>query len=550
MNIGFREDLTHEFKSDRDCLSNDVIIEACVVMANTEGGSFYLGIENNGDITGLHEKHRKDNSGLPAYIANKTVPPIAVSVELVCNCDHQYIRIDIPRSISIVATTSGKILRRRLKSNGDPEDVPMYVHELSTRLSSLRLLDYSALAVPEASENDLDASERDKIRNIIRNNQHGEKILLDLDDEEFDRALRFVTLSGDKYVPTFCGMIMIGRSDRLKELVPTAEAAFQVQSGTNIVLNESFILPLVTAFEKMEMYMNARNSEVELEFGLLRSSVPDYDKRAFREALVNAFCHRDYTILGRVRVQLDDDGLTITNPGGFIEGISVENLLSAEPQGRNPALADALKRIGLAERTGRGIDRIYEGSLIYGKPIPDYSESTINMVKLFIPKGLPDKEFVEFISDEQNKSGRMMPINSLLVLNKLRETRRANFTDLYQELHINESKLKVTLEQLIEAGLIEAVGSGKSRNYMLSAKIYKKADKTAQYVRQSGIDAVRYPEMIIKYANTNGKRITRSQAAELLSVDSNKAYRILSKMVKEGRLRMIGSTRNAFYEVI
>ena len=45
--------------------------------------------------------------------------------------------------------------------------------------------------------------------------------------------------------------------------------------------------------------------------------------------------------------------LTISSPGGFIEGVNLKNLLTVEPHGRNPVLADALKRIGLAEKTGR-----------------------------------------------------------------------------------------------------------------------------------------------------------------------------------------------------
>jgi len=106
-----------------------------------------------------------------------------------------------------------------------------------------------------------------------------------------------------------------------------------------------------------------------MELGLIRLSIPEFDKRAFRESLVNAFCHRDYSILSRIRFLVDDDGLTINSPGGFIEGVTIENLLTVEPHGRNPSLADALKRIGLAERTGRGIDRIFEGSLIYGRPL-------------------------------------------------------------------------------------------------------------------------------------------------------------------------------------
>ncbi len=74
--------------------------------------------------------------------------------------------------------------------------------------------------------------------------------------------------------------------------------------------------------------------------------------------------------------KLDDDGLAISSPGGFIEGVGIGNLLVTPPRSRNPLLADIIKRIGLAERTGRGIDRIFEGMLRYGRPAPDYSMST------------------------------------------------------------------------------------------------------------------------------------------------------------------------------
>lgn len=80
MNIGFREDLRTEFKSDRNRLSDEIIIEAVVAFANTEGGKFYLGVEDDGEITGLHKEH-KNSSGLAAYIANKTVPPVPTEVE-------------------------------------------------------------------------------------------------------------------------------------------------------------------------------------------------------------------------------------------------------------------------------------------------------------------------------------------------------------------------------------------------------------------------------------------------------------------------------------
>lgn len=541
VNIGFSEDLYNEFKSDLKKLSDEVIIESVVAFSNTEGGRFYLGVEDNGEITGLHQAH-KNSSGLAAFIANKTVPPVSVELD----SQNDYLMIKVRKSHSIVATSSGKILRRRLKVNGEPENVPMYPHEINTRLSTLNMLDYSALPVPDAVYEDLDVNERVRLREIIKN-YSGEKNLLELDDEELDKALRLVVKKDDKIVPTYCGLLLIGKKDRIYELMPTARAAFQVLSGTDVVFNEDVDGALLSVFEKMETYMTANNFEAEIEEGLFRISVFDFDKRAFREALINAFCHRDYTMLGRVRVEINDEGLIISNPGGFIEGVNINNLLTAEPHGRNPALADVMKRIGLAERTGRGIDRIFEGSLLYGKPLPDYSESTDTLVKLFIPRGLPDKAFSKMISDEQNRKGHALPVNSLLILNELKRNSRCTIAELADVIHYSEAKVKIAIEKLVESGMVEAVGAGKNRSYMLSAQVYCRNKTTAEYVRQKGIDEVRYPEMIIEYIKKNDNRITRSEAAELLKINENKSYRLLSKMSKQGKLRLEGAGRFSYY---
>lgn len=546
MNIGFKEDLTIEFKSDKNKLPDSDLVDAVVAFANTNGGDIYLGIEDDGEITGLHKSHQ-DITQLAAFIANKTVPPIAVRAEK--SEDKQYLKISVPKSRSIVASSSGKIQRRRIKADGTPENVPMYPHEIASRLSDLSLLDYSSLCVPDAKYSDLDPVERERLRSIIRMNPQGEQNLLELDDEELDKALRLVADNNGQLTPTYCGMLLIGRTDSLRRCVPTAEAAFQVMNGTNVVLNESFILPLLAAFEKMETYMNARNSEAEIEEGLFRISVPDYNKRAFREALVNAFSHRDYTMMGRVRVQMDNDGMTISNPGGFIEGVTIDNLLTVEPHGRNTALADAMKRIGLAERTGRGVDRIFEGSLLYGKPLPDYSESTNVMVKLFIPKSLPDPNFTKLISEEHRTTGESLPINSLLVLNALKRSRRATVNELADFAHITVEKARITAERLVESDMLEPSGNGKGRCYTLSAKLYHADNNITGYIRQKGIDNVRYPEMVMQFAKENGGTITRGDVMELLHLTKSQAYNLLKKMVDDDKLDSKGTTRNAYYRL-
>ena len=542
------ETLTVEFKSDLKRYSDRELVEEIVGMANTEGGVLYLGVEDNGQPTGVHENH-KDPIGLAAMIANMTVPSISVRAEIIRENDTDIMKIEIPISRTVVATSAGKTLRRRLNAEGNPENVPMYPYEIPSRLSELSLLDYSAQPLSGASPDDLDPNERIRLRKIIQNRQGGEKNLLQLTDEELDRALRLTTEKEEKIIPTVTGMLMIGKEERLKVLMPTVRTDFQVLEGTTVRMNETMFGPLLDVFERIETYVNAWNPEREIEYGLFRLPIPEFDRNAFREGLVNAFCHRDYTMLGSVRVLIDDEGLTISSPGGFIDGVNLKNLLTVEPHGRNQVLADALKRVGLAEKTGRGIDRIYEGSIIYGRPWPDFSETTSRCVKLYIQRAKPDITFTKMIVDEQNRIGRAFSIYPLMILSALKNERRATVERLAEITNLTEARIRTSIENLVERGLIEAVGNGKNRAYILGAKVYHESDETVAYVRQTGIDKVRYPELILKLAKQQGGFVTKTNVIDLLNISERQAYTILAKLVKEGELEKVCNGKYAKYRI-
>lgn len=541
-----KETLTVEFKSDKKNLPDGDLIDAVVGMTNTEGGDLFLGVEDDGTITGVSNKHT-DEIGVAALIANMTVPSIAVRAEILDE-EKAVLKIEIPMSRTITATAGGKVLRRRLKIDGTPENVPMYPFEINSRLSELSLLDFSAQQLNGATKEDLDPNERIRLRKIIKFRK-GDKSLLELNDEELDKALRIVKEENGILYPTVTGMLLIGKEDRLDELMPTAKSCFQVLEGTQVRVNEQFCKPLLATFELFEAYLKAWNPEREMEYGLFRVPIPEFSSAAFREGLVNAFCHRDYTILQMVRLVIEDEGMTISSPGGFIEGVSLHNLLTVEPHGRNQALAYALKRIGLAERTGRGIDRIFEGSIMYGRPWPDYAESTKRYVKLFIQRANPDLAFTKMISNEENKTGRSLPINSLLILSALLNERRLDINRITQITNISESRAKGNIEKLIESGLIEAVGNGKSRAYILSAKVYRENDNAIGYVRQTGIDSIKHEELVLKLAREQKGNITRENVVDLLNVSDSQAYRILRKLVEHNILILEGRGRGSKYRL-
>ncbi|GDZ20937.1 DNA-binding protein [Bifidobacteriaceae bacterium MCC01959] len=543
-----KETSSLEFKSDLKRLPDDDLLDAVVALANSDGGTVYLGVEDDGTPTGIDKVHQ-DAVGLSAMIANRTVPPVSARAQIVGTEKTPVMQIDVPKSRSVVSTKSGKVLRRRMKVDGTPESVPMYPYEIATRLSDLGRLDFSAQPVPDATRDDFDPLERDRLRRIIGTYQSSDRNLLELTDEELEKSLQLTVTVDGKTMPTLTGLLLLGKGESLKRFVPTHRASFQVMSGTDIKVNQDYAGPLLKTIEQINDMFSPWNPSAELSVGLFSMMVPEFDHRAFREALVNAFGHRDYTLLGRVRVQLDDAGLTIANPGGFVEGINIHNLLTAEPYGRNPCLMDALKRTGLAERTGRGIDRIFEGALNYGRPLPDYSRSNRRGVSVLLPRSVPDKAFVELLAEERERSGKSMSLDGLLILDKLKSERRCGFDVLSGSLDMSDQRLRTVLGQLTEAGLVESAGVGARRTYMLGAKVYRRSGRAMDYVRQSDIDRVRYPELIIKLMHEQ-KSVSKNDVMELLHLEGNQAYYQLRKLVLEGRAKKVGSGRNVRYAAV
>ena len=281
---------------------------------------------------------------------------------------------------------------------------------------------------------------------------------------------------------------------------------------------------------------------------LYNNGIPNYDRRAFREAFVNSLVHRDYSTLAAVHVKIDDAGLSISSPGGFVDGVNLNNILTAAPRSRNPLLADIVKRIGLAERTGRGIDRIFEGMLRYGRPAPDYSASDSYTVTVQMLNAEPDKEFLMMILQEEDKLQGAMPIDSLIILGKLREERRLVLADFVPVVQKAESAIRATLEKLVEAGLIEAHGVGRGRTYTLSASVYRHKGQKAAYVLQKGFEPFQQEQMVLGYVKEHGS-IKRYEVSALCRIGDPQATRLLKKLVESGKMEQLGERKSTIYKL-
>lgn len=238
--------------------------------------------------------------------------------------------------------------------------------------------------------------------------------------------------------------------------------------------------------------------------------------------------------------------MLITSPGPFPAGVNVDNLLVHEPLPRNPHLADAFKRIGLVEQTGRGVDRIYFGQLRYGRPAPDYSRTDSEGVRVVLPGGQPSLEFAALVYEE-DKAGRTLTLDELMILNALFFERQIDPARARALIQKGIAHARALLERLAERGLVEARGSRRTRAYMLSAALYRRLHQEAEYVRARGFDSVQQEQMVLNYVQAHGS-ITRSEASRLCQIEPRQANRLLARMVRKyPEFNMVGTKRGAHY---
>lgn len=517
------ESLSVEFRGESmKALSDAELVESVVCLANRDredDGWLLVGVEDDGTVTGAKPRHGSvtDPDRVVALIANRTRPSLSVRAFVVNMNGREVLAVQAPRARITTGTADGRYVRRVILGTGEPGCLPMTPSDILSRQSIAIQEDVSARIVEGTSWDDVDPLEILRLRDTIER-YRGDAVLL------------------------------AGKEQSIRRRLPTHEAAFQVLSDVNVAVNQFYRSPIVRTLEEMLLFLRARNSETEVMAGMFRIGIPDYSERAFREGVVNALVHRDYTRQGAVHVQWREDRIEISSPGGFPEGVHLNNLLVTPPRPRNPRLADSFKRLGLVERTGRGINTIFSEQLRNGRPVPDYGRSTSAWVTLVIPGGRANLEFIRLVL-EQDESGRSLSLDELLILNSLFTDRRIDTATAAKVIQKPEAETRGALERLGERGLIEPRGERRGRVYHLSAAVYRMLGQKAAYVRVRGFEPEQHRQMILRYLRKHGA-ITRSETADLCQVSPDQATRILKGLVDDGHLVLRGRGRGAYYELV
>lgn len=541
------ETLTVEFKEGRRSkLTDGIITDAVVCLANGSGGLLFLGVSDSGSIRGLEPRHGDVTHPhrIDAMILGTTVPSLATKTELLQVDGVEIAIMRVPNSPTPVGTSGGKYLRRSLDPHGKPQCPPYPLHEMLSAGLTAQSIDFAQVPARGATASDLDPVEFDRFRRLCAR-PGGDPVLASATDAEVLSALRLIRL-GEADEITLGAVLLFGKKDALEKYLPNHEILFDELERDRVRYTETARTPLFQAAERLEELIAVRNAEQELIMGLLRMGVSRVPAEVVRECIANALVHRDYTARGAVRVQLDEAEFRVSSPGGFPPGVTLENLLTASVP-RSPILADAFKRVGIVDRAGRGVREMYDHLLRAGRGIPDYTRSSTELVEVVVPAADADLEFVRFVVEFEDSRSQAFHLDELRVLHELKEAGPQSVSELADALDMGAATLRSVLRKLGEAGLADARGAGRNRRHALTAAFYRTA-QASEYVRMQDTDPIQQAQMVLDYVTQFGA-ITRSKAADLCRITPQQASVLLQRMARSGKLEMHGERRGARYEL-
>jgi ATP-dependent DNA helicase RecG len=258
-----------------------------------------------------------------------------------------------------------------------------------------------------------------------------------------------------------------------------------------------------------------------------------------REAVLNAISHRDYKAAGSIWVKQYPRRITLISPGGFPPGISPQNMLWRQ-QPRNRRIAEVFCKCGLVERAGQGADRIFEESIKQAKSLPDFNHTDEYQVVLTLDGQVQDESFLRFLAKLDRKDLGSFTTIDFLVL---------DYVHKEKPVPSDPPELKIHLKQLVDLGVIESIGRGRSTQYMLCEKYYHQAGKSGVYTRKRGLDRNTNKELLLKHIRAN--KIKGSRLADLRqvlpSLSERQVQTLLLELKTTGFVHVRGKTKGGLW---
>ena len=193
-----------------------------------------------------------------------------------------------------------------------------------------------------------------------------------------------------------------------------------------------------------------------------RKNKPEYAERAVLEAMVNHFIHRDYTVMGgEVHLDIYDDRLAVTSPGGMYNGMLIQDLDIADvsSERRNPILANVMAQLDYMEKRGSGLTRICNETQAldgYKDELKPIFKSTPTQFQTIIFASSDNQNVGDFVGD---MSETKLTERQQKILNLIKESPTISAKQMSETLSVVQRTIERDLAVLQQKGVIKHLGN-------------------------------------------------------------------------------------------
>ncbi len=497
-----------------------------VAFANEGGGKLVMGMKDKIP----HEVVGSDFAdGEVGNLIDETYTRlgIRVKIEELWESDKRVVIISVPsRPVGKLLKFEGVPLMRTGESLRNMSDEEMFA------ILSEQEPDFSVKICEGLIIDDLDDSAIQKMKESYALKQNNPQFL-SLSKEQLLTDLK---LSAGKKL-NFAALILLGKKEVIQQILPQSKIIWEYRNTESQIhhdARESIEEPLFIGIDKIWQLINqpVLNRKYPIQSEAYIFDLYDFNEAVVREAILNSVAHRLYTLTSEIVIKQYPTKITINNPGGFPQGVTIDNLMTVSSTPRNRLITEILEKTGLVERSGQGVDKIFSITLSEGKHEPDYSSSDSYQVSLTLKSEIIDKAFHIFInqyqiSDKQPKLG----VEQILALSKIRD-------GLFQQL-----KPEI-VNQLEKAGLIQRA-SGHTNRFTLSEDYNTLIDESSKI----GNYVVKEVEQLLLVIQGNSLKMGVIEKKMEEYLNRNQLKYLTGKLVDDDILTKSGSGNQTTYSL-
>lgn len=431
--------------------------------ANANGGTIALGVEDNGNLSGIKCCGDNKSNDFLKIISNnyfKNLPVVNIESIDVINIKNEKDNIFLYH----IEPSLNRIIRNV------KDEVYLRQGDSSNKLSNeqIKLLEYERNEsvfedelVRRATLDDID----EEIVNLYK-----QKLNTNLDTQSLLKARKFLIKDHNNEYLTNAGVLLFSKDPSL--FLPSARVriikieGIEMQTGTemNVIKDVTFALPLYKC-----IYESKKFIETQLrEFSHLGPDgkfvkVPEYPEFAWVEGLVNAVTHRDYSVSGEhIKIILYDDRIEIISPGKLPALITL-NTMKTERYSRNPQISRVLTDLGVVRELNEGVKRIYKEMQEFFLDEPEYSEPNNRYVKLVLKNNIimRSKRKVETLLKKEMLNDKWTDLNLMeqKILQAIHDRGKITIKELSEMFNRDRRTIQRLMKKLEKQDIIIWVGT-------------------------------------------------------------------------------------------